>query len=319
MKSTLKRIILFIITAFSISGLYGQSVGTTSFQFLKNQYSARAAALGHTFVAIKGDVNGMFYNPASLSQIRERQWTIGYTDHLLDFQGGQLAYVQNYANWGSVGIGLLYFNYGDFKETNEFGKLTGREFGASEFALALSIANVLGKGFDYGLSAKFIYSSLAELNASAVALDAGLFYTVSQLDNLQIGISLSNVGTILNNYTGTEEKLPLFLRIGVAKRLAHLPLTVLGGLNDVTLETGDTWDRLRRFSLGGEFDVSQVIKLRLGYDNDVNRSVKPVGTNSFGGLSAGLGILWRKFRIDYAYSSFGELGSQNRLGITGTL
>ena len=111
--------------------------------------------------------------------------------------------------------------------------------------------------------------------------------------------------------------MPLYLRFGFAKRLAHLPLLFTGSLNDLTMETGDFWDRIRRFSLGGEFDVSEIIKLRLGYDNDVNQSVKPLGGRNFGGITAGLGILWNKFRLDYAYSAYGDLGSQNRLAITG--
>ncbi len=122
----------------------------------------------------------------------------------------------------------------------------------------------------------------------------------------------------MDRYTTADEKLPLLLRIGFAKRLAHLPLTISGAFNDITVTTEESWSFLKRFSIGGEFDVSQSIRLRLGYDNDVNRSVKPLGTNSFGGIAAGLGILWKRFRIDYAYSSYGELGSQNRLGISGS-
>ena len=308
---------LFITSFFFAYPVFSQSIGTTSFEFLKMQYSARGAAMGSNLIAVKGDVNSIFYNPAGLSAITDRQYTINYVDHLLDFQGGQLAYTHPTQNFGNLSAGLIYFNYGDFEETNEFGEKTGRNFSASEFALALSIANTLGEGFDYGLNLKFIYSSLDSYNASAIAFDGGLIYTIQQLENLQVGFSVSNLGFTLDNYTTTEEKLPLYLRLGFAKRLAHLPLLFTGSLNDLTLETGDFWDRIRRFSLGGEFDVSEIIKLRLGYDNDVNQSIKPIGGRNFGGINAGLGIIWQKFRLDYAYSAYGDLGSQNRLGLTG--
>jgi len=310
--------ILIIISFSFIYSVFAQSVGTTSFNFLKNQYSPRAAALANNLIAIQGDINTMFNNPAGLSGIENRQWAINYINHLLDFQGGQFAYVVPNKKFGVIGVGLLYFSYGDFEETNEFGKLTGNTFGASEFALAVSTANTLGEGFDYGVNVKFIYSSLANYSASALAIDAGLLYTIQQLNDLRIGVSLANVGTVVDKYTDAEEKLPLLLRIGLSKRLAHLPLTISASFNDLTATTNESMSFLKRFSVAGEFEVSRAVRFRLGYDNDVNQGVKPLGTNSFGGIAAGLGILWKSFRIDYAYSSYGELGSQNRLGVSGT-
>lgn len=298
--------------------LSGQSVGTTIFEFLKTPYSARGAAMANNLVALKGDVDAMFYNPAALSGIEGNRWTINYVDHLLDLQGGQIAYTRP-IKYGNLGLGLLYFNYGDFQETNSFGEETGRDFGASEFALAVSLSNTLGEGFDYGLNLKYIYSSLDTYNASGLAFDGGIIYTSEKISDLQIGISLSNAGVILDDYTSTKEKMPLFLRLGFSKRLEHLPLLLSASFNDMTLNTGETVDILKRFSIGGEFDISQVIKLRVGYDNGANQSVKSLGGRSFGGIAAGLGINWKTFRFDYAYSNYGDLGSQNRLGVTGSL
>lgn len=309
--------LVFILTMFS-GWVWGQSAGTTSFEFLKVQYSARGAAMANNLVAVEGDVNAIFYNPAVLASIEGGQWTINYVNHLLDFQAGQLAYARRLNRWGTVGVGLLYFNYGEFKETNEFGEETGRTFGASEFALAATLSNTLGEGFDYGLNLKFIYSALENYSASGVAVDAGLQYTVPGISNLRFGVSLSNLGFVLDHYTDVKEKLPLYLRVGFSKKLEHLPLLFTASLNDITLKTGDNIDILKRFSVGGEFDISEKVKFRIGYDNNVNQNVKPLEQRSFGGISAGLGILWRKFRLDYAFSSYGDLGSQNRLAVTGS-
>jgi len=298
--------------------IFSQSVGTTIFEFLKTPYSARGAAMANNLVAIKGDVDAIFYNPAALSGIAENRWTISYVDHLLDLQGGQLAYTRP-TKFGNVGLGLLYFNYGDFQETDQFGEETGRNFGASEFALATSLSNTLGQGFDYGINLKYIYSSLDTYNASGLAFDGGIIYTSERFTDFQVGISVSNVGFILSDYTSTKEKMPLFLRLGFSKRLEHLPLLFSASLNDMTLNTGDAVDILKRFSLGGEFDISQVIKLRIGYDNGINQSVQSLGGRNFGGVSAGLGINWKNFRLDYAFSNYGDLGTQNRLGVTGSL
>lgn len=274
--------------------------------------------MGSNLVAVSGDIQSSEYNPATLSGISEKQWQIAYVDHLLDFQGGKLAYAQP-TRLGVFSGRLLYFNYGSFDETDEFGVKTGNTFGASEFALSAAFSNTLGQGFEYGLGIDFIYSSLESYNASAVALSAGLLYHAPIMSDFTFGVSILHLGKTLDNYTDEDEKLPVLLKIGFAKKLAHLPLLFTGSLNDITASENQFMDRLKKFSLGGEFTLSEIVRLRLGYENEIHRSVKPFRRNSFGGVSFGLGVIWKQFRLDYAFSNFGDLGSQNRIGICGTL
>ena len=302
-----------------ILDVYPQSAGTTSFEFVRNQYSPRGAAMGGNLIAIKSDIQATLYNPAALAGNTSRMWGIHYTDHLLDFKAGHLTYGQPYRNWGNFYSSLTYFSYGSFDETDEFGEQTGRAFGASEFALTMGYSNTLGEGFDYGTAIKYLYSSLDKYNASAAALDAGIIYTFSSMKDFSIGVSIANLGFTLDNYTSKEERLPLLVQLGLAKRLEHLPLLLTGSFQDMTMNEEHPTDFLKRFAIGGEFEVSQIIKLRLGYQNQINQDVKPVGRTILSGISFGLGIIWRQFRLDYAYSNFGDLGSQNRIGINGTL
>ena len=316
----MKRINLTaLVLLVGISSGFSQSAGTTIFNFLKEQYSARGAAMANNLIAVKGDVNAIYYNPAVLSGTDEEQWTVNYVDHLLDFQAGQLAYTRPHAKLGNIALGLVYFNYGDFEETDQFGARTGNNFGATEFALGASVANTLGDGFDYGLNVKYVYSSLDVYNASGMALDAGLLYTFPYVKDLRFGISISNLGFVLDTYQEAEGKMPLNMRIGFSKKLAHLPLLFMASLNDLTLKTDNNTDFVKRFSLGGEFDVNETVKLRIGYNNGVNQNVKPLEGTAFAGISAGLGVLWNQFRLDYAFSTYGGLGNLNRLGVTGTL
>ncbi len=313
-----QRILIAAFLLLWMGNARAQSAGTTIFEFLKTQYSARGAAMANNFVAISGDPTAMFANPAALSGIPHSQWSISYVDHLVDLQGGQLSYNMKRSETNSIGVGLVYFNYGDFDETNEFGETTGRSFNAAEFALAANYAQRLGENFNYGVNLKFIYSSLDDFSASGFAVDAGLMYIAPFADDLQFGFSIANLGFLTDKYTDVSEKMPLYVRLGFSKRLAHLPLLFSASLNDVTLKTAEAADFIKRFSVGGEFDISEIVKLRLGYDNGVNQSVKPVAGRSFGGLSAGLGINWKKIRLDYAFSNYGDLGAQNRIGVLGS-
>ncbi len=311
--------ITLVLVLLPLLKVHSQSAGTTSFEFLRSQYSPRGAAMGGNLMAIKDDIHGILYNPAALAGYSIRQWDINYVDHLLDFKAGQLAYAQPVRKLGNVYAGLLYFNYGSFTETDEFGIETGRIVHASEFALITGFSNHLGEGFDYGLGMKFLYSSLDTYNASALALDAGLIYTVPGINDLTLGFSMLNLGKTVNNYTSKTEKLPLVVQFGFAKRLAHLPLLLTGSLQDITVSGDNATDFLKRFAIGGEFDISQILKFRLGYQNQINQDVKPVGRTILSGFSLGLGVFWQKLRLDYSYSNFGDLGSQNRIGVSGSL
>lgn len=311
-------LILSIIMSFYLLA-HSQSVGTTSYEFVRNQYSARGAAMGGNLMAIKDDIHAILYNPAALSGNINRIWSVNYVDHLIDFQAGYLSYAQPVKNWGNLSTALLYFNYGNFDETDEFGEITGRSFNASEFALSIYYSNELGSGFDYGIGLKYLYSSLDNYNSSALGLDAGLIYIVPGINDLTLGVSLQNLGITLDSYTDYKDKLPLILQIGLAKRLEHLPLLLSVSLQDLTTSENNLGDRLARFAIGGEFDISKIIKFRLGYQNEINQDVKPLSRTILSGFSLGLGVYWKQFRLDYAYTNYGDLGSQNRIGVTGTL
>ena len=310
--------ISMVIVFFFIGTLQSQSAGTTSFEFLKSQYSPRGAAMGGNLMAVSGDIQALLYNPATLASNTNRLWDINYIDHLIDFKAGQLSYAQPMKTIGNFYTTLFYFNYGEFNETDEFGDQTGRTFNAAEFALSAGMSNHLGEGFDYGLGIKYLYSSLESYNASAIALDAGLMYTVPLVEDLTLGLSLLNFGMTLDNYTSHQERLPLVLQFGFSKRLAHLPLLLTGSFQDMAISGDKVTDYLKRFAIGGEFDISEIIKFRLGYQNQINQDVKPIGRTVLSGFSLGLGINWRQFRFGYSYSNFGDLGSQNRLGISGS-
>lgn len=274
--------------------------------------------MGGNLMAVSGDIQALLYNPATLASNTNRLWDINYIDHLIDFKAGQLSYAQPMKTIGNFYTTLFYFNYGEFNETDEFGDQTGRTFNAAEFALSAGMSNHLGEGFDYGLGIKYLYSSLESYNASAIALDAGLMYTVPLVEDLTLGLSLLNFGMTLDNYTSHQERLPQVLQFGFSKRLAHLPLLLTGSFQDMAVGGDKVTDYLKRFAIGGEFDISEIIKFRLGYQNQINQDVKPIGRTVLSGFSLGLGINWRQFRFGYSYSNFGDLGSQNRLGISGS-
>lgn len=293
--------------------------GTSGFEFLRTDFSPRASAMAGTYVAMRADVNGMFHNPAGLATAQGHQVMFNYMDHLLDINGGAVGYSQTVEGLGRVSGAVLYFDYGTFDETDEYAEPTGRNFGASDFAFAVSVSDQLEKYFYYGVTLKYANSSIDVYSASALAMDFGLIYEAPFEDDLFLGISVLNVGRSLSAFQQTKESLPLIVNIGMSKKLAHLPLVFNVNINEVNIQENTLLDRIKKFSIGGEFSLSSKLKLRLGYNNELHGDLKTVNGAGFSGVSIGLGFLWNNYRFDYGFSSMGDLGSINRFGISGTL
>jgi hypothetical protein len=152
---------------------------------------------------------------------------------------------------------------------------------------------------------------LAQYSADGVAVDLGVIYHSTIMDNLTFAAGVFNLGKERAPFIRTKEALPLNFQLGVSKRLAHLPL-----MYSLTLLKYQDEDL--RFRAGGEFTLSKSLYLRLGYDTV--GSDQKVGTDRdrFAGVSFGLGFAIHDYVLDYSLSSFGEVGSLNRLSFSMT-
>ncbi len=314
----MRKWVLFLLILYINTGNIRAGNGTSGFEFLRTEYSSRAASMGRAFVAMRGDINGLYHNPSGMAYFDQNQFVVNYTDYLIDFGGGFAAYSHRLSGLGQLSGSIIWLNYGDFDETNEYAQKTGRTYGAYDLAFALSYADILEQYFSYGVTIKYIHSKIDMFTADAIAFDFGLMYTAPFEDNLYFGLSLLNVGRPLSAFVETKESLPLSLRLGVAKKLKHLPLEINATLNDLNVSEPDFLDRLAKFSIGGEFTLSQLIRLRLGYENEINHDLNTGQGSGFPGVSMGFGLHWKDYRFDYGYSSYGDLGGTHRFGIYGT-
>jgi hypothetical protein len=307
--------ISFVLLA---TGLHAGNA-TSGFEFLRIDLNPRSSALGGAFVAMRGDIAGIQHNPAGMAFTEEQQFTFNYVNYLLDIGGGQAGYTRRLTDLGQISAVISYFDYGDFTETNEFANPTGNTFSASDLVFALSYSDILESYFTYGVSIKYIHSKIDLYTSGALAFDFGLIYDAPFEDDLYFGISMLNVGKATSAFMETKEDLPLSLRIGVTKKLAHLPLELNVALNDLNVSEDSFFDRMKKFSIGGEFTISKPIRLRLGYNNEVHSGLDTGTGAGFSGVSLGFGILYDRYRFDYGFSSFGDLGATHRMGFSGTL
>lgn len=304
------KFILFFASFYIAGNLQAQN----TFEFLRLDKSPRAASLAGSYVSNNDDPNVMFYNPAGIKFLEESPVSFSFLKHLMDINSASLAYSFEIADIGRLSAGIQYINYGDFTEADELGNRTG-EFGAGEMAFMLGYANELSPNFYYGTNIKFIYSSIADRSSTGFAVDLGLHYTIPE-NNWNFGFSVLNLGSQLSSYFETREDLPLDIRIGLSKKLEHMPFQFFVSINKLNEKQDDFGGYFKQFTVGGEFALSKAVSLRLGYDNEKRKELKIGSTTGLAGFSFGLGILISEYNFDYALSSMGSIGSLHRIGIS---
>lgn len=309
-------LILFVVV---LSLQLTAAAGTAGFGFLNVDFNSRSSAMAGAFMAMRGDVSVIMHNPAGMAYSNNKQFGFDYVNYLLDINGGQAVYTHRIEGHGQISGVISYFNYGKFEETTEFASKTGNEFGANDIAIAVSYADALEEMFSYGVTVKYVHSKIDMYSASAIAMDLGLLYEAPFEENLFFGLSLLNLGKPLDAFISTREDLPLSLRLGMSKKLAHLPLELNIALIDLNVSEDSFWDRMKKFSIGGEFTLSEIFRLRLGYNNEVHDGLDTGTGAGLSGVSVGMGIHYDKYRFDYGFSSFGDLGTTHRIGISGQL
>jgi hypothetical protein len=306
-----QSIALILALSTLAAGSLAQDKGT--FGFLRNDVGARAAALNGSFVSMTNDPDVIFYNPGALPSLTESKGSAGFLKHLLDVNGGYLSYTRSLEGIGTLGAGILYMDYGSFTETDESMNTLGT-FGARDIALVAGVGHSLDEVTSVGASLKLIYSSIAGFSSSGIALDAGILYQIPS-QNITLGASVLTLGTQLKTYSGTREPLPLDVVIGITKRPEHLPVLLNLNFHHLTDEQSDLLSRLSQFSLGAEFLMSESVRLRLGYNNQQRKEMKLGTSANLAGISLGGGIVFGEYVVDYAFNSYGKIGSLHRISI----
>lgn len=313
MRNRIRRAILCGLVLLGFGGAEGQ-VGTTSvYEFLRNDVSARAAAMAGSFVSITNDPNVLFYNVAGLGTLDTPRGSVGFFKHLLDINAGYISYGQSFNDIGYFGGGILYTNYGSFTRTDELGNNIG-SFNASDIAVAVGYSNILEENLYYGASLKFIYSSIAGYRSTGLAGDLGLLYVMPE-NRISLGISVRNLGRQLSTYLGTQENLPLDVSIGGSIVPRGIPLLLNVNIHKINEQTDNFADRFRAFGVGGEFTLSKVFQLRFGYNNEQRKDLQIGTTTGLAGFSVGLGVNVSHYKVDYALSSLGTIGSLHRISV----
>lgn len=283
------------------SAVWAQEHTSMSAEFLTWAVGARSAALGNADVCLGDDALALFSNPARLARSPWGSSALGRTPRTDMAALDHAAISHNFGRNGAVAVGATFVSYGDIPATDVEGFNTGN-LSPQESQVTAGYARhlppwpVLG-GVAVGGAVKTISSKLVN-TARTTAIDLGLISPPYRGGKLTAGFALSNWGPGLT-YTNMQEPLPLTARLGLAYQWSPRWMT-LGQVFRRRGMTSNSWTNAVALGVEYKKTLNEVLALafRSGYNGE------QTGTNAWSGTSLGMGLVWRRLRLDYFARGF---------------
>ncbi|WP_310377515.1 type IX secretion system protein PorQ [Flavobacterium sp.] len=332
-----KLVLLFLFSVCTV--LHGQIGGKSVYQFLNLVTSPRQSALGGKTITIyDNDVNQAHFNPATINAEMDNHLALNYGSYFGEVTYGTASYAYTYdRHLQTFQAGINYVNYGKFDGFDENGEVTS-QFTGSEIALSFGYAyNVPFSNLYIGANAKLISSTLESYNSIGGAIDLGAIY-IDEANDVNWGLVIRNIGTQFTTYSGTKEKLPLEIMIGVSQELENVPIRW-----HLTLENMQQWNiafsnpnqaetgldgsssdkkvslfgnAIRHMVFGVELFPKRSFNIRLGYNFRRAEELRILEQRNFSGISMGFGLKMNKLKFNYSYSRYTLAGNTSLFGLT---
>ncbi len=305
MRKLLFGAVILILLVFP-EWVWGQAkVGTAGAQFLELGVSARAIGMGEAFLSICDDASAVYYNPAGLAQLMQREVLFTHISYPAEIKYDFVALAFPTPRFGGVwGVGFCMLNAGDMDYTDyPVAFYPTQTFTAKDYALSLSYARNLTDRFGLGITLKIIDELYDTERATGWAADVGTLYDTG-FKGFKVGMMVSNFGPDLK-LISESYPLPMNFRFGGV-------LDLFRGENHsavFAVEGNHPNDNMEKFNTGVEYCFKDFFSLRFGnyFEYDVG------GISAGGGLR--LNISERELSFDYGYHDMGYLESTHRFSV----
>ena len=261
---------------------------------------ARPAGMGGAFVAVHGDADAAFYNPAGISGIRDISASFGHNTYWerISLETGYVGIRLSrrsylYGSMRFAGVSDLEFRTAPTADPEGL-------FDAHDLSFKAGLAWDVNPRVVVGLAAGWFIEKIEAWRGSSFNVDIGAQAQVTE--SIRLGASASNLGsdltlTVVGRSPSRPIPLPKVYRVGgTFVRDRYRAVTDLVLLDD----------RIR-LHLGGEARVHDVLTVRAGYM--ANYDSKSV--------TAGFSLRKRNIGIDYAVVPFSHnLGTAHLFNLT---
>jgi hypothetical protein len=286
---------LFIILMLAASA----AQAATGFAFLEIPVGARESALGGCGAALVTGPTSVTYNPGAaafmprsvaLMEARHfgdtRTQFVGFT-----VRHGIFALTPHY--WGT--------RVSDIEFRNQASVDPISTFDAVNSSVGLTAAAQITSRYSFGVTGRYLYQKIQTASSDGYGIDAGAMAR-DVIKGLTLGLAAQHMGH-MSMFTAEHPTLPMTLRGGAAY---ERNLSKVGTLL-VTADAQAVKDHTPQFRGGVEFRAPGFVALRAGYVSGLAAQ----------DLSLGLGLFYKRIRLDYAFIPYREdLGDGHRFSLT---
>lgn len=320
-------VILTLLTVV-FSSSYGQTGGDNTYEFLNLTNSGFVAALGGSNVSLyNGNINMAYHNPALLSS--SNNMAIDYVNFFAGISYGMALYSWSPSGNKHMAGGVSYYNYGNFKEADEIGNITGT-FTASEFAFPISFTCDIDSFWSIGTTFKPVLSNLEKYNSFGIAFDIGMAYHNPK--GLSAGIVFKNMGMQITKYASEDRmKIPFEIEAGISKKLLYAPLRFSFTLrhlekynliynydntdNDFLMGSKFVDNAMRHLIIGMEFIPHKNFFFCGGYNYQRRAELKMDNKVGAVGFSWGFGVNTSFIDIEFARATYHLAGASTHISM----
>ncbi|MCK5219284.1 PorV/PorQ family protein, partial [bacterium] len=250
-------------------------------------------------------VESMVWNPAGLTSGSRHEVFADYMSLYEDMNAATVGYSCQMP-WISLGALISYFGYGAIErfDLDAYNNPIRTNQSIEPFSLIaeLGAAKSLSPALSLGVNTKFMQEDLVDKKFYFLAWDVGL-QIITGLEGLRVGAAVKNLGW----KKFAEFPLPMLTQIGAAYKIPlgffqpdELCLMLDGMLPQ---------DQPLKGALGLEYTMHKIVSIRVGYQTSDAR----LAENFLTGFSFGMGIKFREYSLDYAYSPNTLIGDGHRI------
>jgi len=256
---------------------------------------ARALAMGGGFTSLADDASAVFYNPAGLAVLEFQEVSFMHMELLEGTACNYASWAYPFLSQGGFGIAYMRIGTNDIIRRSGFVELGSFDYATSQ--LLISYGRNLREELALGLNLKVVNQTLDDYSDYGVGLDFGVMADLYK--NLSAGVII-------------RDMIPASLKLDTASELT--PLTVAGGLSikqikltgratlTASFELEKVENRSIKVHTGVEAVFDRAYALRMGYDRD--------------NFSFGVGLAYRRLKIDYAYKFLDYINDSHRFSLS---
>jgi len=313
-----------------VPNLGGQRSGISALQFLKIGGDSRGVAMGEACIAVSNDIGSVFWNPAGLVNAESDQAIFSHAAWLVDIQHEFSAVSYHIDPTNVVAVSFISLHTDPMKVTTVYNPTgTGEYFNYSDIAVGATFSRRMTDQFSFGLTAKYVRETIAELNTNTILIDIGTYYSMG-LGSSRFSVVVSNFG---NNVKPTGEVVsgkgsvvstfqdfspPTMFKLGYAFE----PYEDEDNRLTASIQLNHPNDNAENIRLGAEYEFVHTFFLRAGVKRTIGESLFGKSSSAADDISLGAGVRIpleiTVANFDYAFTNFNELGAVHRISIAVT-